>query len=162
MLLKNPKIITDKVVLNSIVTSARDRKEIIVFTNGCFDIIHPGHVFILEQAKAKGDILIVGLNSDSSIKNFKSSDRPICNQDDRAYILAAFSYVDYIIIFEEDTPEKLIIDITPDILVKGKDYEGKEIAGSKYMLDNNKKIELVDIIDGKSTSNIIDNIHKSN
>ena len=162
MLLKNPKIITDKVKLNSIVTSARDRKEIIVFTNGCFDIIHPGHVFILEQAKIKGDILIVGLNSDSSIKNFKSSNRPICNQDDRAYILAAFSCVDYIIIFDEDTPEKLIIDITPDILVKGKDYEGKEIAGSKHMLDNNKKIELVDIIDGKSTSNIIDNIHKVN
>ena len=162
MLLKNPKIITDKVELNSLVMSARGRKEIIVFTNGCFDIIHPGHVFILEQAKIKGDILIVGLNSDSSIKNFKSSNRPICNQDDRAYILAAFSCVDYIIIFDEDTPEKLIIDITPDILVKGKDYEGKEIAGSKHMLDNNKKIELVDIIDGKSTSNIIDNIHKVN
>ena len=162
MLLKNPKIITDKVELNSLVMSARGRKEIIVFTNGCFDIIHPGHVFILEQAKAKGDILIVGLNSDSSIKNFKSSDRPICNQDDRAYILAAFSCVDYIIIFDEDTPEKLIIDITPDILVKGKDYEGKEIAGSKHMSDNNKKIELVDIIDGKSTSKIIDNIQKVN
>ena len=162
MLLKNPKIITDKVELNSLVMSARGRKEIIVFTNGCFDIIHPGHGFILEQAKAKGDILIVGLNSDSSIKNFKSSDRPICNQDDRAYILAAFSCVDYIIIFDEDTPEKLIIDITPDILVKGKDYEGKEIAGSKHMHDNNKKIELVDIIDGKSTSNIINNIQKVN
>tara|TARA_S200000501_G_scaffold244568_1_gene228950 strand:+ start:286 stop:774 length:489 start_codon:yes stop_codon:yes gene_type:complete len=162
MQLKSPKIITDKVELKSLVTSARNRKEIIVFTNGCFDIIHPGHVFILEQAKAKGDILIVGLNSDSSIKNFKSSDRPICSQDDRAYVLAAFSCVDFIIIFDEDTPEKLIIDINPDILVKGKDYVGKEIAGSKYMLDNNKKIELVDIIDGKSTSNIIDNIHKSN
>ena len=162
MLLANPKIITDKAKLKSLVISARDRKETIVFTNGCFDIIHPGHVFILEQAKAKGDILIVGLNSDSSIKNFKSPDRPICNQDDRAYILAAFSCVDYIIIFDEVTPEKLIIDITPDVLVKGKDYEGKEIAGSKYMLDNNKKIVLVDIIDGKSTSNIISNIQKIN
>ena len=160
MLLENPKIITDKVKLNYLVTNARDRKETIVFTNGCFDIIHPGHVFILEQARAKGDMLIVGLNSDSSIKNFKSSDRPICNQDDRAYILAAFSCVDYIIIFDEDTPEKLVIDITPDILVKGKDYEGKEIAGSKHMFDNNKKIELVDIINGKSSSNIIDNIKR--
>tara|TARA_Y100000992_G_scaffold302176_1_gene275342 strand:- start:2206 stop:2697 length:492 start_codon:yes stop_codon:yes gene_type:complete len=160
MLSKNSKIISNKAELHSLVTSVRDRKEIIVFTNGCFDIIHPGHVFILEQAKAKGDILIVGLNSDSSIKNFKSSDRPICNQDDRAYILAAFSCVDHIIIFDEDTPEKLIIDIAPDILVKGKDYEGEEIAGSEYMLENNKKVELVDIIDGKSTSNIIDNIHK--
>ena len=162
MLLANPKIITDKAKLKSLVICARDRKETIVFTNGGFDIIHPGHVFILEQAKAKGDILIVGINSDSSIKNFKSPDRPICNQDDRAYILAAFSCVDHIIIFDEDTPEKLIIDITPDVRVKGKDYQGKEIAGSKYMLDNNKKIVLVDIIDGKSTSNIISNIQKIN
>ena len=162
MLLESPKIITNKVELNSIVNDARSKKEIVVFTNGCFDIIHPGHVYILEQAKAKGDILIVGLNSDSSIKSFKSSDRPICNQDDRAYILAAFSCVDHIIIFDEDTPEKLISDISPDVLVKGKDYEGKEIAGSKYMLDNNKKIELVDIIDGKSTSSTISNIQKAN
>ena len=162
MPLINPKIITDKAELKSLITRARDKEKIIVFTNGCFDIIHPGHVFILEQAKAKGDILIVGLNSDSSIKSIKSSDRPICNQEDRAYVLAALACVDYIIIFDEDTPEKLIIDITPDILVKGKDYEGKEIAGSKHMLENHKKIELVDIIDGKSTSNIINNIQKTN
>ena len=162
MLLENPKIINNNDELKSLVMSVRDRKKTIVFTNGCFDIIHPGHIFILEQAKAKGDILIVGLNSDSSIKNFKSSDRPICNQDDRAYVLAALTCVDHIIIFDEDTPEKLIIDITPDILVKGKDYEGKEIAGSKHIIDNGKKIELVDIIEGKSTSNIIKNIQKTN
>ena len=151
MLLENPKIINNNDELAFLVMSARNRKQTVVFTNGCFDIIHPGHIFILEQAKAKGDILIVGLNSDSSIKNFKSSDRPICKQDDRAYVLAGLTCVDHIIIFYEDTPEKLIIDITPDILVKGKDYEGKEIAGSKHMIDNNKKIELVDIIEGKST-----------
>ena len=162
MLLENLKIIKSKDELKSLVTNARSRKKIVVFTNGCFDIIHPGHIFILEQAKAKGDILIVGLNSDSSIKNFKSSDRPICNQDDRAYVLAALTCVDHIIIFDEDTPEKLIIDITPDILVKGKDYEGKEIAGSKHIIDNGKKIDLVDIIEGKSTSNIIKNIQKTN
>ena len=162
MLLENPKIINSNDELKSLVTSARNRKKTIVFTNGCFDIIHPGHVFILEQAKSKGDILIVGLNSDSSIKSFKSTDRPVCNQDDRAYVLSALTCVDHIIIFDEDTPEKLIIDITPDILVKGKDYEGKEIAGSKHMIDNDKKIELVDIIEGKSTSNIIKNIQKTN
>jgi len=162
MLLENPKIINNNDELAFLVMSARNRKQTVVFTNGCFDIIHPGHIFILEQAKAKGDILIVGLNSDSSIKNFKSSDRPICNQDDRAYVLAALTCVDYIIIFDEDTPEKLIIDITPDILVKGKDYEGKEIAGSKHMIDNDKKIELVDIIEGKSTSHIVNNIKKTN
>ena len=162
MPLENPKIINSKDELKSLVKNARTRKKIVVFSNGCFDIIHPGHIFILEQAKAKGDILIVGLNSDSSIKNFKSSYRPICNQDDRAYVLAALTCVDHIIIFDEDTPEKLIIDITPDILVKGKDYEGKEIAGSKHIIDNDKKIELVDIIEGKSTSNIIKNIQKTN
>ena len=162
MLLENPKIINTNDELKSLVTSVRDRKKTIVFTNGCFDIIHPGHIFILEQAKAKGDILIVGLNSDSSIKNFKSSDRPICNQDDRAYVLAALTCVDHIIIFDEDTPEKLIIDITPDILVKGKDYESKQIAGSKHMIENDKSIELVEIIEGKSTSNIIKNIQKTN
>ena len=162
MLLENPKIINNNDELAFLVMSARNRKQTVVFTNGCFDIIHPGHIFILEQAKAKGDILIVGLNSDFSIKNFKSSDRPICNQDDRAYVLSALTCVDHIIIFDEDTPEKLIIDITPDILVKGKDYEGKEIAGSKHIIDNDKKIELVDIIEGKSTSNIIKNIQKTN
>jgi D-beta-D-heptose 7-phosphate kinase/D-beta-D-heptose 1-phosphate adenosyltransferase len=162
MLLENPKIINNNNELASLVESARNRKKTVVFTNGCFDIIHPGHIFILEQAKAKGDILIVGLNSDSSIKNFKSSNRPICTQDDRAYVLAALACVDHIIIFDEDTPEKLIIDITPDILVKGKDYEGKEIAGSKHMIDNDKKIELVDIIEGKSTSDIIKNIKNPN
>ena len=162
MPLENPKVINSKDELKSLVTNARTRKKIVVFTNGCFDIIHPGHIFILEQAKAKGDMLIVGLNSDSSIKNFKSSDRPICNQDDRAYVLAALTCVDHIIIFDEDTPEKLIIDITPDILVKGKDYESKQIAGSKHMIENDKKIELVEIIEGKSTSNIIKNIRKTN
>ena len=162
MLLENPKIISNNTELKSLVTSARNKKETIIFTNGCFDILHPGHVYILEQAKAKGDILIVGLNSDSSIKSFKSSDRPICNQDDRAYVLASLTCVDYIIIFDDDTPEKLIVDISPDILVKGKDYEGKYIAGSEHMLNNNKKIELVDILHGKSTSNIIKNIQKIN
>ena len=162
MPLENPKIINSKDELKSLVKNARTRKKIVVFSNGCFDIIHPGHIFILEQAKAKGDILIVGLNSDSSIKNFKSSDRPICKQDDRAYVLAGLTCVDHIIIFDEDTPEKLIIYINPDILVKGKDYEDKEIAGTKHMIANNKKIELVDIIEGKSTSHIIKNIQKTN
>lgn len=162
MLLKNPKIITDRALLKSLVITEQDKKNTIVFTNGCFDIIHPGHVFILEQAKSKGDVLVVGLNSDSSIKSFKSKKRPICTQEDRAYVLAALSCIDYVVIFDEDTPEQLIKDISPDILVKGKDYEGKVIAGSKYMLENNKKIELVDIIEGKSTSNIIKKIKKLN
>lgn len=160
MHLKNSKIIPNTAELNSIVDIIRQKNKLIVFTNGCFDIIHPGHIYILEQAKAKGDILIVGLNSDSSIKNFKSPSRPICSEKDRAYVLGSLSCVDYVIIFDDDTPERLIQDITPDILVKGKDYENKFIAGSDYLLKNNKKIELVDIITGKSTSAIIDRIKK--
>tara|TARA_Y100000389_G_scaffold204712_1_gene259128 strand:- start:1358 stop:1843 length:486 start_codon:yes stop_codon:yes gene_type:complete len=161
MQLKNSKVVNDITKLKNLVQSEKEKNKIIIFTNGCFDIIHPGHIFILEQAKAKGDVLVVGLNSDSSIKNFKSKKRPICNQQDRAYVIAGLSCVDYIFIFDEDTPEKLIMEITPDILVKGKDYIGKEIAGSKHMLDNNKKIELVDIIEGQSTSSIITRIQNN-
>ena len=161
MQLKNPKIISDITKLKSLVSSLRQENKSIVFTNGCFDIIHPGHIYILEQAKSKGDILIIGLNSDLSIKSFKSQNRPICPETDRAYVLASLSCVDYIIIFNDDTPERLIIEISPDVLVKGKDYQGKFIAGSEHMLANDKKIELVDIITGKSTSNIIERIKKS-
>jgi D-beta-D-heptose 7-phosphate kinase/D-beta-D-heptose 1-phosphate adenosyltransferase len=161
MQLKNPKIISDITKLKSLVSSLRQENKSIVFTNGCFDIIHPGHIYILEQAKSKGDILIIGLNSDLSIKSFKSQNRPICPETDRAYVLASLTCVDYIIIFNDDTPETLITEITPDVLVKGKDYQGKFIAGSEHMLANDKKIELVDIITGKSTSNIIERIKKS-
>ena len=157
---KSPKIIDNISNLLSIVNKEKNNAKSIVFTNGCFDIVHSGHVYILEQAKSKGDVLIVGLNSDSSVKNFKSPNRPVCSELDRAYVLSSFSCVDYIYIFDDDTPEKLIKDITPDVLVKGKDYEGKDIAGSKYMLENKKRVELVDIIEGKSTSAIIKHIKK--
>ncbi len=160
MQLKSPKIIDNISSLLSLVDKEKSKGKSIVFTNGCFDIIHSGHIYVLEQAKSKGDVLIVGLNSDSSIKSFKSPHRPVCSQHDRAYVLSSFLCVDYIYIFDDDTPENLIKDITPDVLVKGKDYEGKDIAGSKYMLENKKKIEFVDIIEGKSTSAIISRIKK--
>lgn len=158
MQLRNTKLITDIDRLKSIVQNEQKNNKNVVFTNGCFDIIHPGHIFILEQAKSKGDILVVGLNSDESISNFKSKSRPICSENDRAYVLAGLACVDYIFIFNEMTPENLIIQILPDILVKGKDYALDQIAGSDYMLEKNKKVELVDIIDKKSTSNIIKKI----
>jgi D-beta-D-heptose 7-phosphate kinase/D-beta-D-heptose 1-phosphate adenosyltransferase len=160
MQLKSPKIISNINILKPLVESVRQKNMSVVFTNGCFDIIHSGHIHILQQAKAKGDILIVGLNSDSSIKSFKSPNRPICPQEDRAFVLASLSCVDYVIIFDECTPERLIVEISPDVLVKGKDYEGKFISGADYMLENGKKIELVDLINGKSTSAIIERIKK--
>ena len=162
MQLKNSKLINDIDSLKSILKNEQKAGKRIVFTNGCFDIIHPGHIFILEQAKLKGDILVVGLNSDQSIKGFKSDLRPICTQDDRAYVLAGLASVDYIFIFNEATPKNIIMEISPDILVKGKDYKIKDIAGADYMLKENKKIELVDIIEKKSTTDIIEYIKKLN
>tara|TARA_B100000085_G_scaffold192629_1_gene176533 strand:- start:46 stop:537 length:492 start_codon:yes stop_codon:yes gene_type:complete len=161
MQLKNSKLVKDLEQLKLIVENLQLKHKTVVFTNGCFDLIHPGHIYILEQAKAEGDTLIVGLNSDESIKKFKSKSRPICNQDDRAYVLSGLSCVDYIFIFNESTPEKLIMNISPDVLVKGKDYQIKDIAGSDFMLEKKKRIKLVDIIEEKSTTNIIDQIKKT-
>ena len=131
---------------------AQDKK--VVFTNGCFDILHKGHVSYLNTAKSFGDVLIVGLNSDASVKRLKGEDRPINSEEDRAYILSALESVDYVVIFDEDTPYELISKVKPDVLVKGSDYEGKEIVGS----DIAKETKLVTFIDGKSTSSTIDKI----
>jgi D-beta-D-heptose 7-phosphate kinase/D-beta-D-heptose 1-phosphate adenosyltransferase len=127
----------------------------VVFTNGCFDILHIGHVKYLEVAKSFGDILILGLNSDESVKRLKGPTRPINNEYDRAYILAALECVDYVVTFEDDTPYELIKAVKPNILVKGGDYEGKEVVGS----DIADELRLVDFVDGKSTTNIIRKIN---
>jgi len=130
----------------------------IVFTNGCFDILHRGHISYLDIAKSFGDILIVGLNSDNSVRTLKGENRPINNEDDRAFILGALESVDYVVKFSEDTPLNLIELIKPDILVKGGDYKGKIIVGS----DIAKEVKLVNFIDGKSTTNTIKKIQKIN
>ncbi len=130
----------------------------IIFTNGCFDIIHAGHISYLKEAKALGDILIVGLNSDESVRRLKGKDRPIVNERDRAYVLANLKPVDYVILFDEDTPSELIKEIKPDVLVKGGDYEGKSIAGSDIVEASGGKTVLINFIKGKSTSEIIKKI----
>ena len=127
----------------------------IVFTNGCFDILHRGHVSYLDVAKSFGDVLILGLNSDESVKRLKGESRPINNQEDRGYILAALESVDYVVNFSEDTPYELIKLIQPDTLVKGADYEGKDVVGS----DIAKELKLVTFIDGKSTTKTIEKIN---
>jgi len=126
----------------------------IVFTNGCFDLLHAGHISYLEKAKNFGDILIIGLNSDSSVTSLKGKGRPINLQEDRAYILAALEVVDYVVIFDEDTPYKLIKSIKPHILVKGGDYRGKEVVGQ----DIAEELKLVEFIDGKSSTKTIEKI----
>lgn len=126
----------------------------IIFTNGCFDILHRGHTQYLKRARALGDMLIVGLNSDSSVRALKGNTRPINTQEDRAFVLSSLESVDYVVIFEEDTPSELIKYLSPDVLVKGADYEGKKIAGSEFV----KEVCLIDFIPNKSSSQIIEKI----
>ena len=134
---------------------ARGKK--IIFTNGCFDILHIGHVRYLETAKSYGDILILGLNSDRSVTSIKGKGRPINIQLDRAYMLAALEAVDYVVVFDEDTPYDLIKAVKPDVLVKGSDYEGKKVVGQ----DITDELKLVEFVDGKSTTKTIEKIRKS-
>jgi D-beta-D-heptose 7-phosphate kinase/D-beta-D-heptose 1-phosphate adenosyltransferase len=141
----------------SISKDLRARGKKIIFSNGCFDILHSGHVSYLETAKSFGDILILGLNSDRSVAALKGKNRPINTELDRAYILAALEVVDYVVIFDEDTPYELIKAIKPNILVKGGDYKFKDIAGA----DIADELKLVKFIDGKSTTETINKIQKS-
>jgi len=143
--------------ISSIISELKNNDKKIVFTNGCFDILHIGHVKYLEKAKNFGDILILGLNSDDSTHRLKGKNRPINTQDDRAYILASLEVVDYVVIFNEDTPLDLIKLIKPDVLVKGGDYEDKEVVGQ----DIAKELKLVQFIDAKSTSKTIKKIRNS-
>ena len=139
-----------------IISKIKNLDKKIIFTNGCFDILHIGHIKYLEKAKEFGDTLILGLNSDSSVNKLKGKNRPINSQKDRALILASLKVVDYVVIFDEDTPLELIKLIKPDVLVKGSDYKGKEVAGQEIA----KELKLIKFIDGKSTTKTIEKIQK--
>ena len=130
----------------------------IVFTNGCFDVLHAGHVDYLSRSKELGDILIVGLNSDSSIRRIKGDKRPIVPESERAMIIANLKSVDYVTLFDEDTPYELIKDIIPDILVKGSDWKEDEIVGGDIVKSNGGSIERIDFTTQQSTTNIINTI----
>jgi len=132
----------------------RDGKRI-VFTNGCFDILHLGHIRYLKNAKALGDILVVGLNSDSSVRAIKGLFRPINTQKDRAEVLSSLYFVDYITIFTEYTPERLIKRLRPDILVKGGDWKVKDIVGADFVKGHGGKVVTVPFVKGYSTSSLI-------
>ena len=139
-----------------ILDGLRESKKKIVFTNGCFDILHVGHVKYLEKAKKHGDILVVGINSDDSVARLKGKNRPINTLNDRSCIIASLKSVDYVIPFEEDTPIDLITEIVPDILVKGGDYKGKKVVGEEIA----KELVLIDFVEGRSTSSTITKIQK--
>lgn len=160
--LKRPDIIAQKIyLLPQLVTKISQWKffgRSIVFTNGVFDILHPGHIFSLSQAAKEADFLIVGLNSDESVKRLKGQQRPINNQDSRALLLASLLMVDAVVIFEEDTPLELINSIKPDVLAKGGDYTIEQIAGAKEVMANGGRVVINPVIEGYSTTSIIDKL----
>ena len=140
--------------ISKLITELKNKDKKIVFTNGCFDILHSGHVKYLEEANKFGDILVIGLNSDKSVKKIKGNNRPINSQDERAYILASLEVVDYVVIFDDETPIDLIKLIEPDILVKGGDYKGKEVVGESFV----KELKIVNYIEGRNTTQTIERI----
>ncbi len=133
----------------------------IAFTNGCFDILHEGHIFSLSQAAKEADLLIVGVNSDASVKRLKGNDRPINHEKSRALLLASLAIIDAVIIFEEDTPLELIKAILPDVLVKGGDYTVEQIVGAKEVISNGGNVIINPIVEGYSTTGIIQQIKSS-
>lgn len=133
----------------------------IVFTNGCFDILHLGHIDYLAKAASEGTFLIVGLNSDDSVRRIKGDSRPITDQKSRAMALASLGFVGGVVIFDEDTPKKLIRIIQPDVLVKGKDYDEKDIVGADIVREKGGEVITMDIVEGYSTSAIIEKIKRS-
>lgn len=127
----------------------------LVFTNGCFDLLHPGHVSLLEQARALGNRLIVGLNADDSVRRLKGPERPLMKQNDRARMLAALECVDMVVLFEEDTPLALIEALQPDVLVKGGDYRPEEVVGRDSVLANGGRVEIIPLLEGFSTTTLL-------
>lgn len=132
----------------------------IAFTNGCFDILHRGHIFSLSQAAAEADFLVVGLNSDASTKRLKGNQRPVNDEQSRALLLASLVMVDVVVIFEEDTPLELIVDLEPNVLVKGGDYKVEQIAGAKEVMAGGGRVVINPIVEGFSTTGIIEKITK--
>ena len=152
------KIFTSFGSFERLLNTWKSGNETIVFTNGCFDVIHHGHVDSLEKSARLGTRLIVGLNSDESVRLLKGFDRPVMDEHARAIILAAFGFVDAVILFSEETPAELIAQINPDVLVKGKQYKIHEIAGHDTVLKNGGKVITLDLVPGVSTSDIIQKI----
>jgi rfaE bifunctional protein nucleotidyltransferase chain/domain len=151
----NPKLLSTEILLQKVNTLHFFNKKI-VFTNGCFDIIHAGHIDYLQKAKALGDYLILGLNTDSSVKKLKGEMRPINHELDRAFVLSALQCVDSIVLFSEDTPIDLIETIRPTILVKGGDYTIENIVGAPETLARGGQVEIIPFLEGRSSSAVIE------
>ena len=158
------EIISDKIrsrdSLRSKVEEWKGLADSVVFTNGCFDILHRGHLEYLSQAADLGDRLIIGLNSDNSVKRLKGEERPLNIEGDRLKMLASLEFVDAVCLFEEDTPIELIRKLNPDILVKGGDYGVKDIVGADYVMSTGGKVEIIPFVEGYSTTSLIERVKK--
>ena len=149
------KLLTLPALLHQLTAERRAGKRI-VFTNGCFDILHRGHATYLQAARALGDVLIVGVNSDASVRRLKGENRPVNNENDRAYLLASLAAVDYVTVFTEDTPYELLQQIRPDVLVKGGDYQLDEVVGREFA----QEVQLINFVDGYSTTQTLRRISR--
>ena len=145
--------------LQNLLAGLRKEGKTIVTTNGCFDILHVGHVRYLEATKKFGDVLIVALNSDKSVRSIKGEGRPINNEQDRAEILSALKSVDYVVLFDEDSPAKLLAEIKPDVHTKGADYTMETLPEAKIITENGGKVEFISFVEGKSTTSTIAKIN---
>lgn len=141
--------------LKKTIARLRSQGRRIVFTNGCFDLIHYGHVKYLEEARKKGDILIVGVNSDASVRKLKGKKRPVVKETERLRLVAALESVDYAVLFKEDTPIKLIVSIKPDVLIKGADWKKDDIVGRDIVLSSGGRVSTIKLAKGHSTTNLI-------
>ena len=155
------KQILERHVLAEYISQAKKEGKRIVFTNGCFDLLHAGHVAYLEKTKSFGDLLVLALNDDASVGRLKGPQRPLCSLEDRITVMAALRCIDVVTCFGEDTPLELIQTIMPDVLVKGGDYSIETIVGAQEVLDNGGNVEVVPYVEGKSTTELIDKITNS-
>lgn len=149
-------------VLTHLIAKARERGKKVVFTNGCFDLLHVGHVKYLQKARELGDLLVVGLNTDASVRRLKGEGRPLIQESERAHILAALGCIDYVVLFDEDTPLTVIEALRPAVLVKGGDYSIENVVGREVVEANGGRVALIDFVDGRSTTRIIEKILASN
>ena len=146
--------------LKDLLKKLKEEGKTIVTTNGCFDILHVGHVRYLEKTKSFGDVLIVALNSDKSVKSIKGESRPINNENDRAEVLSALKSVEYVVLFDEDSPIDLLLQIKPDVYTKGADYTIESLPEAKGIMDAGGRIEFISFVEGKSTTSIIEKMRK--
>lgn len=153
------KVITREEAKNIVIELKKQNKKI-VFTNGCFDILHIGHVRYLKESAKFGDVLMIGLNSDSSIKRLKGETRPINNELDRGELLSELGFIDYVVVFDEDTPSALLEEIKPDVYTKGADYTLETLPEADVVMKNNGRVEFIDLVEGKSTTNVIKKIEQ--